>query len=114
MLDNEFLVVLSTCPDPAVAAELAGALVEAGHAACVNIVPGVRSIYRWEGQVRSGDEALLMIKTTAGRFPALREALVARHPYEVPEVVALRIADGHHPYLDWLADPDGSGRRDES
>jgi periplasmic divalent cation tolerance protein len=114
LLDKEFLVVLSTCPSPAVATELAGALVEAGHAACVNIVPAVRSIYRWKGQVQSDDEALLVIKTTAGRFHGLREALLARHPYEVPEVVALRIADGHHPYLDWLADPDGSARTDES
>jgi periplasmic divalent cation tolerance protein len=114
LLDKEFLVVLSTCPTPAVATELARALVEQGHAACVNVLPAVRSIYRWQGKVQSDEEALLVIKTTAGRFRELREALVARHPYEVPEVVALRVADGHHPYLDWLADPDGRGRPDES
>lgn len=114
MLDKEFLVVLTTCPTAEVAADLARALVEQGHAACVNVLPAVRSIYRWQGQVQSDDEILLLIKTTAGRFRALRDALVARHPYDVPEVVALRVADGHHPYLDWLADPDGSGRADES
>ncbi len=98
-----FLLVLNTCPDVDVATDLARDLVARGHAACVNIVPTVRSIYLWQGAVQTEDEVLLLIKTTADRFDSLREALVAKHPYDVPEVVALPIADGHHPYLDWLS-----------
>jgi periplasmic divalent cation tolerance protein len=110
---NRFLVVLSTCPNAEVAGELARALLEAGHAACVNVVPGVRSMYVWKGAVQADDEVLLVIKTTAARFPALRDTLVAQHPYELPEVVAVGIEDGHHPYLDWLADPRGGAPADE-
>jgi periplasmic divalent cation tolerance protein len=104
---NGFLVVLSTCPDAAVAADLARALLEGGHAACVNVVPAVRSMYLWQGAVQADEEALMVIKTTRAQFTGLRDALVARHPYELPEVVAVGIEDGHRPYLDWLAHPDG-------
>ncbi|HET7203077.1 MAG TPA: divalent-cation tolerance protein CutA [Steroidobacteraceae bacterium] len=100
-------MVLSTCPDGSVAGGLARMLLEAGHAACVNIVPGVRSMYLWKGAVQADDEVLMIIKTTALRFPALREALVAAHPYELPEVVAVGVEDGHRPYLDWVAHPCG-------
>jgi periplasmic divalent cation tolerance protein len=93
-----------------VATDLARDLVAAGHAACVNIVPTVRSIYLWQGAIQTEDEVLLLIKTTADRFESLREALVAKHPYDVPEVVALPIADGHHPYLDWLSASHGVPR----
>jgi periplasmic divalent cation tolerance protein len=107
-------MVLSTCPDVEVASSLAHALLEGGHAACVNVVGGVRSMYVWSGAVQADDEVLLVIKTTAARFPALRETLVAKHPYDLPEVVAVVIVDGHHPYLDWLADPRGRARADET
>lgn len=105
MADNEFLVVLSTCPDAATAEALARAALEGDHAACVNIVPAVRSMYVWKGELQVDSEVLMVIKTTAGRFRALRDLLVERHPYDVPEVVALRVTDGHHAYLEWLADP---------
>lgn len=108
MSDKEFLVVLSTCPDATTAESLAGALLEGDHAACVNIVPAVRSMYVWKGALQTDSEVLMLIKTTAGRFRGLRDLLVEHHPYEVPEVVALRVADGHHAYLDWLADPRGT------
>ena len=107
MSQNDFFLVLCTCPTAAVAAELAHAVVEADLAACVNVVPAVRSIYVWNGAVQTDDEALMVIKTTAGRFPGLRETLVAKHPYELPEVIAVPIADGHDPYLQWLAQPRG-------
>jgi periplasmic divalent cation tolerance protein len=103
-------LVLSTCPTREVAMEIARSLLDAGHAACVNIVPGVHSMYVWRGQLQAEDEVLLLIKTPSTRFPALREALVAQHPYELPEVIAVGIEDGHHPYLDWLADPRGLPR----
>ena len=93
---------LTTCPDTASATRLARALVDEGLAACVNQLPGVRSTYRWQGKVHTDEEVLLVIKTTAARFQALRDRLPALHPYELPELVALPAADGHLPYLDWV------------
>jgi periplasmic divalent cation tolerance protein len=106
----DFVLVLSTCPTREVAVGIARSLLDAGHAACANIVPGVHSMYVWRGELQSEDEVLLLIKTPAAKFPALREALVAQHPYELPEVIAVGIEDGHHAYLDWLADPRGPSR----
>jgi periplasmic divalent cation tolerance protein len=96
------LVVLSTVAKAEDAERIGRALVEGGLAACVNVVPGVTSIYRWKGKLEKEEERLLVIKTRADRFEALREALVALHPYEVPEVLALPVAGGHAPYLEWL------------
>ena len=96
------LVVLVTAPSEEKAAELARTLVEERLAACGNVVPGMRSIYRWEGRVAEDREALLILKTTAEAFPALRERVVALHPYECPEVLRLDVAGGHVPYLDWV------------
>jgi periplasmic divalent cation tolerance protein len=96
------LVVLSTVGKAEDAERIGRALVERGLAACVNVLPAVTSIYRWKGKVEKDEERLLVIKTRADRFAALRDALVALHPYEVPEVLALAVADGHAPYLQWL------------
>ena len=96
------IVVLSTVERAEDAERIARELVERGLAACVNVVPGLVSIYRWKGQLERAEERLLLIKTRAERFEALREALVALHPYDVPEVLALPIAEGHAPYLAWL------------
>lgn len=101
---SDHVVVLSTVARAEDAERIGRELVERGLAACVNVVPGLVSIYRWQGQVESQEERLLVIKTRGERFEALREALVALHPYEVPEVVALPIAAGHAPYLAWLDD----------
>ena len=73
-------------------------------AACVNVVPGVRSFYRWEGEVQNDDEVLMIIKTDAGHLEQLTERLVAEHPYECPEVVALPIVGGYEGYLSWLSE----------
>lgn len=97
------LLCFSTCPDAASADRIATALVEERLAACVNVLPGLRSTYRWEGQVRRDDEVLLMIKTTADRLAALRARLPALHPYELPELVAVEAAGGLPAYLDWIA-----------
>ena len=97
------ILVLCTCPDEAAADRIAGALVEERLAACVNRLAGVVSTYRWEGEVRRGNESLLLIKTTVERFAALRERIVALHPYELPEVIAVDVAWGLPPYLDWIA-----------
>ena len=99
---SDHLVVLSTVAKAEDAERIGRALVEGGLAACVNVVPAVTSIYRWKGKLEREEERLLVIKTRADRFEALREALVALHPYEVPEVLALPVAAGHLPYLEWL------------
>jgi len=96
------VVVLSTVGTPEDAERIARALVERGLAACVNVVPGVTSFYRWKGKLEKDEERLLVIKTRAERLPALQEALVSLHPYEVPEAIALSIEAGHEPYLRWL------------
>ncbi|TBH20598.1 divalent-cation tolerance protein CutA [Thermus thermamylovorans] len=95
-------VVLITAPNEEVARTLARALVEERLAACVNLVPGLTSIYRWQGEVVEDQEVLLIVKTTTFAFPRLRERVLALHPYGVPEILALPVAEGHQAYLDWL------------
>lgn len=99
---SERLVALSTVKSAEDAERIARALVERRLAACVNVVPGLVSLYRWQGSVEREEERLLVIKTRADRLEALREALVSMHPYEVPELVALPVVGGHAPYLGWL------------
>lgn len=96
------VVALSTVGSAEDAERVARALVERRLAACVNVVAGVVSVYRWKGEVCRDEERLLVIKTRADRLEALREALVELHPYEVPELVSLPITGGHAPYLAWL------------
>lgn len=96
-------VVLITTPAGDVAERIVRALVEERLAACGNVVPGVTSIYRWQDEVQRDEEALVVLKTEAARVDALRQRVVALHPYEVPEVVVVPIVDGHGPYLDWIA-----------
>jgi periplasmic divalent cation tolerance protein len=103
MIEQELMIVFTTAPDAATAERIARALVEEGLAACVNRVPGLRSTYVWDGAIHDDEEILMIAKTTAARLPALRERLVALHPYELPEVIAVRVADGHDPYLRWVA-----------
>ena len=95
-------VLLSTAPSEAEARRIARALVEEGLAACVNLVPGVRSIYRWEGEVKEDAEQLLVIKTAPARRAALTQRLLELHSYECPEAIALPILAGSEPYLAWL------------
>lgn len=96
------LLVLVTCP-PDAAAGLARALVEQRVAACVNVLPGLTSVYRWQEAVEEAGESLLVAKTTAAGYPALEAAVRAWHPYELPEIVAVDIAAGLPAYLQWLA-----------
>jgi periplasmic divalent cation tolerance protein len=99
---TEALIVLVTVPNAETADKLAEALVGERLAACVNIVDGVRSIYRWQGAVERDDELLCIVKSTRGAFERLRARIVELHPYDVPEVIALPIEHGHAPYLAWL------------
>lgn len=94
-------IVFVTCP-PDAAEALARQLVEARVAACVNIVDGVRSVYRWQEAVQQDREALLLIKIPEGGFERLREAVLAQHPYELPEIVAVHADAVHGPYRDWV------------
>jgi periplasmic divalent cation tolerance protein len=96
------IVILSTCADEQEAERIARALVEARLAACVNVVPRVRSFYRWKGAVEDSAECLLIVKSSRALFAALRTALEKAHSYEVPELVALPIVDGAANYLNWL------------
>lgn len=97
------VVVLTTLPNPEKAAEIARILVEERLAACVNILPGIRSIYRWKDAIQDEPETLAIAKTTADRAEALHARLIALHPYELPEVIALPVSGGHAPYLAWVA-----------
>jgi len=99
---SDAVLLLSTCPDAGSAARIARALVEERLAACVNRVPGLTSIYCWRGEIHENGEVLLLIKSTRDRLESLRTRLIELHPYEVPELIALEIAAGHVPYLDWL------------
>lgn len=91
-----------SCPDDASASALARSLVDARLAACASVLPGVRSVYRWQGAVEQATEVLLLVKTWADRIDALVEHVRATHPYELPEVVAVEISAGLAPYLAWL------------
>ncbi len=99
---GEVLVVLCTCPDPGIAERLAGGLVEHNLAACVNILPQIRSIYRWQGELNNDSEALMVVKTTRAAYPGLQLWLQENHPYDVPEVLALPLEAGSPDYLAWV------------
>lgn len=98
----EVRVVLVTAPGLEVARGLARALVEAKLAACVNLVPGVRSVYRWKGEVQEDEEVLLVVKTRADRGAALAHRIRDLHPYDLPEVLELAAVGGSPAYLDWV------------
>lgn len=95
-------IVYCTCPDTATAERLARELVEHHLAACVSCVPGIRSVYRWQGKVEESTEILLMIKTASDRIDALKAHIVLTHPYELPEVLVVPVASGLDRYLDWI------------
>ncbi|QEE25990.1 divalent-cation tolerance protein CutA [Rhodanobacter glycinis] len=101
-MPDPVLLCYCTCPDAASAQAIAEALVGEQLAACVNRLPGVASTYRWRGQVTTDAEELLLIKTVASRFEALKTRLLALHPYELPELIAVPVERGHAAYLDWV------------
>lgn len=96
------LACLATCPDSQTAERIAETLVAEGHAACVNLVPGITSIYRWQGVIERSSEVLLVIKTTEAGFATLRDRLVELHPFELPELIAVPVGPGLPAYLDWV------------
>ena len=101
---DDLIIILTTMPDDDRAGGLARTLVEERLAACVNVLPGVHSVYRWEGQVEAADEVLLLAKTTTDRYPALQARLQALHPHELPEILAVEPRFGLPDYLQWVVD----------
>lgn len=96
-------LVLSTCPDADTAARIATTRVEGRLAACANVIPGLRSFYRWQGRVECDQEQLLMAKTHRTRYADLEPAIRAQHPYELPEILYVAFASGLEEYLTWIA-----------
>ncbi|MBE1160347.1 divalent-cation tolerance protein CutA [Dyella acidiphila] len=96
------LLCYCTCPDAASAQRVAETLVDERLAACVNRLDGIQSTYRWQDQVTTDSETLLLIKTSAERFDALKQRLLDLHPYELPELIAVPVERGHEAYLDWV------------
>ncbi len=97
-------IALTTCNSAEEAAVLARALIERKVVACVNIIPGVRSVYRWQGEIHDDAEALLVMKTDIEHLAALQEAVAELHRYDVPEFIALPVESGAPAYLDWIAE----------
>ena len=104
MPSDQFVIVLTTFPIDKDVEGVAATLVEERLAACVNILPAMRSVYRWKNAVEQADERQLVIKTTRARVAALESRLRTLHPYDVPEFVVLPIASGSADYLSWLSD----------
>jgi periplasmic divalent cation tolerance protein len=100
---TDALLVLTTLPSADAAAQVAKAVVGEKLAACANILPALRSIYRWQGKVEDENEVLVLLKTQKALFARLKERILALHPYEVPEVLAIPVEQGHGAYLDWIA-----------
>lgn len=97
-----FMVIFCACPDNKTARTIANKLIESRLAACVNIIPGIESIYTWKNKVETSQEHLLLIKTTKDAYEKLEATIKKNHPYECPEVIALPIQQGIKEYLHWL------------
>lgn len=95
-------IIFCTCPDRATAEQIAHLLIDSNLAACVNIVPGIISIYKWQGKIESADEHLLLIKSNDESYQAVENKIKAHHPYELPEIVAIPITNGLPEYLNWI------------
>jgi len=104
----ETLMVYCTCPDQQAGIELATTLVDQGLAGCINVLPGITSIYKWHGQMKSDTEALLLIKCAANKYAALERTILNRHPYELPEIIAVSVKTGLPAYLDWIREESGA------
>ncbi len=106
MKRHSYQLVLTTCPDATAAERIAHALVGERLAACVNILPIAKSIYLWKGKVESTAEQLLVIKSMTRAYRAIQKRILELHPYELPEVIAVPVANGFSDYLAWIHDPD--------
>jgi periplasmic divalent cation tolerance protein len=103
-INEQYLVILNTCPDKESATQVANALIHRQLAACVNILPGLTSIYPWKGQIETSEECLLLIKSTQSAYEKVETTIRDAHPYELPEVIAVPIVTGLHTYLSWIGE----------
>ncbi len=101
-MPTQYQITLCTCPDKDTAEKIAQLLVNDKLAACVNILPGITSVYRWHEQVESAQEHLLLIKANKSRYQAIETAIKKHHPYELPEIIAVPIKNGLPEYLHWI------------
>ena len=101
---TDAILVLCTCPDETSADRLCEQLLDQRLAACINQLPGVTSVYRWQGKTERTREIQLVIKSRAALFEPLRQCILAHHPYEVPEIIALPIVSGASDYLNWVSE----------
>jgi periplasmic divalent cation tolerance protein len=99
---DDIQVIFCTVPDAATGERIARHLVEYRLAACVNVIPGITSVYRWQGQVETGSEALLKIKAKTANYKKIETAIRSQHPYELPEIIAVPVSVGLAEYLDWV------------
>ena len=101
---HEYILVLTTCPDQDCAEDLAEALIIRNLAACVNILPGMASVYRWKGNIEHGSELLLIIKTRQQDYAQVEQTILELHPYELPECITVSIQGGLSDYLNWISE----------
>lgn len=101
-MTSDYCVVLNTCPDADSAEHIARTLLDRKLAACINILPGVKSFYTWKGVCETAAEHVLLIKALSAAYPALEQAILELHPYELPEIIAVPIAAGLPAYLTWI------------
>ena len=101
-MESAYLVVLSTCPDHESGTRIANTLVQEALAACVNILPGLTSVFQWQGKLESSAEVLLIIKTRRSLYRPLEKRIQELHPYELPEIIAVPIEKGLEAYLNWI------------
>lgn len=101
-MPNKIELILCTCPDRETAEKIARHLVESRLSACVNILPGVTSVYSWKGQLETAEEHLLLIKSNSDRYAYVEQAIRDLHPYELPEIISLPVERGFSDYLSWI------------
>lgn len=101
-MSQDYRMVFCSCPSYEIGQEIATKIVEAKLAACVNIIPGLTSIYSWEGKIETSSEVLLLIKTTEKVYSQLEKSLIHLHPYDCPEIIGVPIEQGNKGYLEWI------------
>ena len=101
-MSTDLQIALCTVPDEKTAGQIADALVSEKLAACINIVPSIMSVYRWNDAIEHDQELLLLIKTSVSVWPLLEARILELHPYELPEIISVRIQDGNNNYLNWI------------
>lgn len=103
-MPEQIQLILCNCPDAACAEQIASALLTARQAACINLLPAVRSMYRWQGQIEMATEMTLLIKAPQAHFDAICQTICSLHPYTVPEIIAIPLSKGFGPYLTWITE----------